>query len=86
MIMNDIKQYIDNSELKNLIRCCNQDNIQSITLTQKSNSFETHPPKNRGCGIGGGDSHKLYNKISDSVIDNFKKGTVSKPLDLEKYF
>ena len=75
--MNDIKQYIDNSNLDDLVSNCNGTGIQSIILTQKSNSFETHPTENRGCGIGVGEADKLYNKILKRVKELDKSPTIT---------
>ena len=72
-------------ELSELLSNYNTDREATAILTGNSNEIRPLPSENRGVRVGGGNPHKLYNKISESVIDNFKAGKVSEAINLDQY-
>jgi len=55
-------------ELSELLSNYNTDREATAILTGNSNEIRPLPSENRGVRVGGGNPHKLYNKISKRAL------------------
>lgn len=55
-------------ELNELIDNYNYDRNPTVIVGGNFNEIDTPPPRNEGAAFGGGNPHKLYDKIPDLVL------------------